>query len=478
MKILYHGNRAMRNRGLILLVLLFGFVALQLPWTAAAQERGTIYRVEVEGIVTTMTVGYLKRALRVAEASNATAFILQLSNGGAVLRDIRPFATRLAEAKVPVVVYVAPEGTESGSAGAFFLSAAHLAAMAPETSFGTPVPLAEVEQVLTQQTRELVLDSVAEQLREWNTRRGRSAAWVDRAVREGVILTNQQAVAPSPPAADIIARDMEELLTLLEGRVVQLASGTDIQLHTLGQEPVPIPPTPWEQFLLLLSNPTVVFLLLVMSFVALYAELTQPGLGVFSGLSAVLFLGALVGLVVLPIRWISFAGLCLAFALMAVDLFVPTHGGLTVTGLVLMIVSAFTLIDTAQAPGVFIALWAILLVTLVVASVAVLMIWLIVRLRSRPVSTGEEGLIGQLAEVRKRLAPDGLVFIEGALWRAVCENGEAEAGEWVRIVTVHHLRLVVRRIADIDGNGNGEDPTLQPSGAGPGAGPGTGTGGA
>ncbi|NJN67739.1 MAG: nodulation protein NfeD [Chloroflexaceae bacterium] len=447
----------MRNRGLSLLVFLI--LAFQFPWNVGAQEYGKIYRVEVEGIVTTMTVEYLKRALRVAEASKATALILHLSNGGAVLRDIRPFATRLAEAEVPVVVYVGPEGTEAGAAGAFFLSAAHFAAMAPETSFGTPVPLADVEQLLTNQTRELVLDSVSEQLREWNTRRGRSAGWVDRAVRQGVILTNEQAMAATPPAIDIVARDMDELLTLLEGRVVQLASGSTVHLHTMGRQTVLLPPSPWERFLLLLADPTVVFLLLVMSFVALYAELTQPGVGVFAGLGVVLFLGSLVGLVVLPIRWISLVGLCLAFALMAADLFVPTHGGLTVTGLVLMMVSALTLIDAAQAPRVFIALWAILLVALVVASVAAVMIWLILHLRSHPVSTGEEGMIGQLAEVRKRLAPDGLVFIEGALWRAVCENGEAEVGEWVRIVTVHHLRLVVQRVENV------EDHTLRRSGA-------------
>lgn len=428
---------------------LFLFLVLFLMCTttapAQAQERGSIYKIHIQGVVTTVTTGYMERALRVAEASNATALIIELSSEGAVLRHIRPMAVKLAEATVPVIVYVAPEGTESGAAGAFFLSAAHIAAMAPDTSFGSPEPLAEVDQLLTEQTRQMVLDSVAEQLHEWNERQGRNTEWVDRATQEGVLLNNQQAFASNPPSVDIIAQSQDELFTLLEGRTVQLIDGKQIELQTLGRDTTQIPPTLWEQFLLMLANPTIAFLLLVMGCIALYAELVQPSIGIFAGISAIFLLGALVGLVVLPVRWISLSGLLLAFALIAADVFVPTHGGLTLTGLVLMIVSSLTLIDTAQAPNVFIALWAILLVAMAIASFAAVAIWLIVRVRNKPVSTGQEGLVGSMAEVRQRLEPEGLVFVDGALWRAFCEDGVVEKGEWVVVKEVHHLRLIVAR---------------------------------
>lgn len=410
------------------------------------RQRGPVYQVEIEGIVTVMTVGYIERALDRAEDNEAMALIIRLGNGGAVLRDLRPLAVQLVQATVPVVVYVAPPGTESGAAGTFLLSASHIAAMAPDTSFGISEPLTEVDQVLSEQTQDLLLDSATQQLREWNTRRGRNGDWVGRAVREGHIFTNEQAFATAPPSINMVAQDTTELLTLLQGRTVTLENGQQVTLETLGKEPRPIHPSLWEQFLFFLTNPTTMFLLLVMGLVALYAEFAQPGVGIFSGLGLVLLIGALVGLIVLPIRWISLAGFVLAFAMIAVDLFVPTHGGLTLTGLVFLVISAFTLIDTAQAPGVFIALWAILLVGLTVAAFAAIVIWLIVRLRSQPVTTGEEGLVGKLAEVRGRLAPEGVVFVEGALWRAICENGEAEKGEWVRVVAVHSLRLVVHRL--------------------------------
>jgi membrane-bound serine protease (ClpP class) len=121
-----------------------------------------------------------------------------------------------------------------------------------------------------------------------------------------------------------------------------------------------------------------------------------------------------------------------------------------------MVVSAMTLIDAAQAPGVFVALWAILLVVLAIAAFAALSVWFIVRSRSTPVKTGQEGMVGRLAEVRKTLDPQGMVFVDGALWRAVSEDGIIEQGDWVRITAVHELRLIVRRIepnTDIYGGG-------------------------
>lgn len=415
---------------------------------AAAQEQlsGLIYQVDVEGVVTEVTVNYLRRALRQAEASNATALIIQLGSEGAVLRAVRPFANELTQAKVPVVVYVAPARTDAGAAGAFLLSAAHIAAMAPETSFGSPTPLADIETLLTAQTQELFLDEVSQQLRAWNKAQGRNTDWVDRAVREGVLLSNEQAIAVNPPAINFVARDNSELLTLLEGRIVRLENGQELRLSTLGRSATAIPPTLWEQFLLLLANPTVAFLLLVMGAIAIYAELITPSVGVLAGLGVVLLLGALAGLLVLPIRWLSLLGILLAFGIIGADLFVPSHGALTVVGLALLVVSALTLIDSAQAPGAVVALWAVVVVALGVMTFVGLGILLIMRTRHRPVATGQEGMIGRLAEVRTRLEPAGMVFVEGALWQAVSEDGDVEPGDWVRITAIYDLHLVVRRV--------------------------------
>jgi membrane-bound serine protease (ClpP class) len=201
-----------------------------------------------------------------------------------------------------------------------------------------------------------------------------------------------------------------------------------------------------EAVLLVLANPTIVFILLIMAGLAFYAEFLSPTVGILAGLGVILLAGAIVGMIALPVQWLSVLGILIAFGLVAADLFVPSHGTLTVIGVGIMIASSLTLFDQVQAPGVTVALWAVILVAVLIAIFAISGVWLALRSRNRPVTTGQEGLIGRLAEVRKRLDPEGMVFVEGALWRAVCENGTAEEGEFVRVTGIYALRLTVRRI--------------------------------
>jgi membrane-bound serine protease (ClpP class) len=445
-----HRDGARFGRLLCYVVIAFGALWASLLPPVQAQVNGPIYRVDVEDVVSSHAVNYLRRTVRVAEAADAEALVIRIAPQGAVLRDVRQFAGELVAAQIPVVVYIGPSGADGGAAGSWLLSAAHIAAMAPETRFGAAVPLAEPNPQLTEQTQELFLNEVSEQIGGWNRDRGRSDAWVDQAVREGAVLTNSQAVALNPPAVEIVARDAEELLTLLEGRVVLLANGDERTLQTLGRPAELIAPTLWEQILLFLANPTIAFLLLVMAGIAIYAELVTPTFGMLAAIGATLLLASMVGFFALPVRWLSVLGIIIAFGFIAADLYVASHGATTVIGLVIFVVSALTLFDTAQAPGVAVAFWAVLLVAALLGGLAAVGIYLALRTRRQPIATGQEGLIGRLAQVRKRLEPEGMVFVEGALWRAVSEDGDVETGEYVRVTGVYELRLSVRRVVADD----------------------------
>jgi membrane-bound serine protease (ClpP class) len=432
----------------IALTLLLALAAFESVRPAAAQvAAGPVYVADASGTITSVTIGYLRNALRLAEASDASLLLIRLSSAGAVLRDARPFAGELAVARVPVVVYVAPSGTNAGAAGTLLLSAAHVSAMAPGTSFGSPYPLARVDEALTQQTRDLVLDSVTKQIRDWNVERGRNTEWVDRAVREGVVLTNEQASALSPPAVDLVAASQAELLTLLDGRQIKLHDGRTVQLATLGRGVTPIAPTAWESVRLTLSTPSVAFVLLVLGALSLCLEFAAPGTTLFAGVGVVLLIVAGLGLLVLPLNWWAATLLVLALALIGAEFVVHSHGALAVGGLALLTLGALNLIDAEQAPGVMIAVWVVALVGLALATLVALGIWLALRSRDQPAATGGQAMIGRLAEVRRRLEPDGMVFVEGALWQAISENGTAEVGDWVRVTAIHDLRLVVRPLA-------------------------------
>jgi membrane-bound serine protease (ClpP class) len=428
--------------GAVLLAVLLGLAS-----PAAGQAPGTLYLVEVDGVITAPTASYLGRSLRQAEAANAQALLIRIGSEGGVLRVLRSLARELYEAEVPVVVYVAPGGRESGAAGALLLSAAHIAAIAPGSSFGSATPLAQYDELLSEDTRQLLLDDLSRQLREWNTARGRGAEWVERGVNEGVIVTSAAASAAQPPAVDIVAPNLEELLVLLEGRVVTLADGSERELRTLGLPPQPIAPSAWEWLRLFLADPTISFLLFVLGCVAIYGELANPGTSLFAGIGVVLLSAAILGgMLVLPVRPLALLGLIVGALLIGADLLTPSHGGLTVAGITLIAIGGLTLIDPLQAPGAGVALWAILAVILAVGALALAGLLLIVRARRRPVTTGREGLIGALAEVRQPLEPDGMVFVEGALWRATTEDGPIPKGVWVKVAAIDGLRLIVRRL--------------------------------
>ncbi len=434
------------QRAMLLVVLLVCAIA---PLSLQAQNaQGPIYTAEAGGTVTSATVEYLRDVLQRAESANATALIITLTSNGGVLRDIRPFASELAAARVPVVVYVTPSGVDSGATGALLLSAAHLAAMAPGTSFGSSYPLAQVDQALTEQTQNLVLDSVTNQLREWNEMRGRNIDWIDQAVRDGVVLTNEQALALNPPAIDMVASDAAQLLTLLEGRSIRLADGSERLLTTLGRSSTAIAPTLWQSVRMALAEPTIAFVLLILGALAVYLEFAAPGTSVFAGVGIIMIIAALIGLFALPIQGWAMLLLFVALILMGAEFFMPVHGALATIGLVLMVVSGINLIDPAQAPGVEVTVWVIVVVALSLAAFVVFGVLLAIRIRKQPVVTGQEGMIGKLAEVRRPLDPEGMVYVEGALWRAISQDGDADVGERVRVVAMHNLQLVVKRLSD------------------------------
>jgi membrane-bound serine protease (ClpP class) len=261
------------------------------------------------------------------------------------------------------------------------------------------------------------------------------------------VIVDSAAAAAASGTIDLVAASLDELPALLQGRRVTLADGSERELNTLGQVPRTVVPTAWEQLRLFLADPTVAFVLFVLGAIAIIAELANPGSAIFAGIGGVLLAAAVLGsFIVLPVQPLAVAALVGAFALIAADLFVPSHGLLTTSGLALLVIGALNLIDPVAAPGAGVTLWAIVAVALSVAVVGLAGLYLIVKGQRRPVATGREALVGALAEVRQPLDPEGLVFVEGALWRAVSTGGTIPKGSWVKVTAVDGLRLIVQQL--------------------------------
>lgn len=414
--------------------------------TATAQASGQVYYVTVERGLTIPAADMVRRAVREAEAAGAAALIVEARGGGS-LGVAWPLARELNAANIPVVVYIGPRDAQGGPVGTLLIAASHVAAMAPDASIGFAAPLVDLPAGFSSTTQQLVVDDAVKQLAGWAQARGRNVEWVEQAVRSGAIIQAERAQALSPPLIDLVATQ-NELLTSLQGRRVTLASGQERTLQTLGAQVVSVEPTVWEGLGQLLAVPTIAFVLFVLGGLAVYLELTSPGVGVPGVAGGVLILAALGGFVLGEVRPLGVLLLAAGLVVVGLEHVVMSHGGLTVAGLVLLTIGALFLVDPARSPGLGVSFLAIGGVALLLGGAATGLVALAVRVRSQRPVTGRDALIGQLAEVRKPVAPEGLVFVQGALWSAWTDEGSFSAGELVEVAGVDGLRLYVRGVRD------------------------------
>ncbi len=422
-------------------ILLWYLVALSVSVTA--QVPRPVYYVTVEHGLTEPAAGLVRRALRAAEAADATALIIELRGAGS-LRTAWPLAREVANADVPVVAYIAPRGAQSGPVGTLLISAAHVAAMAPGTSVGFEAPLVDMPAHFSAATQQLLVDDAVKQLTSWARARERNAEWVEQAARNGAIIDAERAQQDTPSVIDLVAAE-DELLTSLQGRQVSLADGTQRSIGTLGARVVRVAPTAWEQLLQLLAVPTVAFLLFVVGGIAIYLEFATPGIGVPGVTGALLVFAALGGFMLGEVRPLAVLLLAGGLVLVGLEHVVMSHGGLTVAGLVLLVLGALYLVDPARSPGLDVSYLAIGAVAVMLGTAALALVTIAMRVRANGPVTGQEALIGQIAEVRRVIAPEGMVFVNGALWSAWSDQGPFGIGEFVRIAGVEGLRLYVQR---------------------------------
>jgi membrane-bound serine protease (ClpP class) len=125
---------------------------------------------------------------------------------------------------------------------------------------------------------------------------------------------------------------------------------------------------------------------------------------------------------------------------------VMSHGGLTLGGIILVVFGALWLVDPARSAGLAVAPAAIGGTVMLLILAVVGLVTLAVRVRGQRPTTGKEALIGQVAEVRRAVDPEGMVFVAGALWSAWTDEGSLEQGELVEVAGVENLRLYVRRL--------------------------------
>jgi len=414
---------------------------------AVAQETGRedvarhVDALEIEGAVTPIMISYIERGIHTAEDDGAEALIIQLNTPGGQTDLMNLIVQDLLEADVPTVVFVFPRGAYAASAGTLITLGAHVAAMAPGTTIGAASPVGSQGEDLGETMEKKVKEDLKAQARALAERRGEEAvAWAESAIEEAKAATAEEALELG--VIDFVADDLEDLLAQMDGFQAQV-NDQEVTFHTAEATVVELPMTFIEQFLHIITNPTIAFILLTIGINAILFELSSPG-GYAAGVVGVIcLLLAFYSLGVLPVNYTGLILIGLAFVLFVVDLKAPTHGVLTVGGIVSLVAGALLLFNS---PLYRVSISAVVAVAVVTGLFFAFAIAKVVQARRRPTVTGREGLVGKTAQARTSLNPEGTVFVKGELWQATAVNGPIEAGERVEIVAVGKLHLQVRKM--------------------------------
>ncbi len=427
-----------RSLGWVFVVLL-AFLSI----TSSGMAQGTPH-VDVltfDGAISTATLDYFDRGIEIAEQDGASCVIIQLNTPGGDAGATLKIMQRFENAHLPVVVFIWPRGSLAASAGTYITLAAHVAAMAPKTTIGAAAPVSGQGQELPETLKEKLVNTLAGKARSFAQRRGEEATeWAEKAVRESLVATEQEALEKG--IIDLVANDLDDLLIQLDGREVAVGD-QKVTLHTRGASVTHIPLTFIEQLLAILINPNVAFILLTLGVNGLIFELSSPGGYVAGIVGSVCLLLALYAFQVLSVNYMGLALIALAFILFVLDIKAPTHGVLTAGGVVTFALGALILFNS---PYYAISKSLVFSVALATGAFFAFVVTKALRAQKWHVTTGIEGLIGQVAEARTDLTPEGTVFLRGEHWKAILEEGTAQKGEKVRVVDAEGFRLRVRKL--------------------------------
>ncbi|WPE24564.1 hypothetical protein PshuTeo1_02340 [Pseudomonas hunanensis] len=434
----------------LLLLLLLGIT----PGDQAAP--GAVWVLGIDDAIGPASADYLVRSLGQAQAQGAQLVVIRMDTPGGLDSAMRQMIKAILASTVPVASYVAPSGARAASAGTYILYASHIAAMAPGTNLGaaTPVRIGGAPGTPSDDkakggddetlARKQVNDAAA-YIRGLAQMRGRNADWAEKAVREAVSLSANEALRLN--VIDQVADDLPDLLRELDGKTLQVA-GQPRQLQTAGASVVEHLPDWRTRVLAVITNPSVALILIMIGVYGLLFEFMNPGSAVGGVVGGICLLLALYALQLLPVSFAGVALILLGITFMIAEAFLPSFGVVGFGGIVAFVVGALILIDT-DAPGFGIPLALIGTLALLSALLIGGVLGMALKARRRALVSGDAGLVGSLVTVTQVMASDpfcGVVLAQGEQWQVQCAT-PLQTGQNVRVTARHGVMLEVSAAA-------------------------------
>jgi len=444
----------------------------------ADKSMADIWVIDIQEAIGPATSDWVIRSLEQAIDAKASLFILRMDTPGGLDKSMRDIIQSILSSPVPVAVYVYPKGGRAASAGTYILYAAHIAAMAPATNVGAATPVqmgapslpsqpkqpppqkntspkntdnnetnkstasssdeSESPSPKTTMERKIMNDAVA-YLQSLATLRKRNKEWVVKAVRSSESLEADQALQKN--VIDYIAQDTKDLIRQLHQKKIEVSGNyltLQLQPHRLTQ-----PQPDWRsQFLRVITDPSIAYILLMVGIYGLFLEFYNPGTGVPGILGSICLIVALYALQLLPISYSGLGLIVLGLALMAAEAFSPSVGVLGLGGIIAFVVGSILLMDT-EFPAFQIGLPVIITLALISALALAAVMNMALRSRKQAIVSGVQILVGSTAEAIDSIDKQGHVLAQGEIWQAH-SNYPISKGQRVEIVSVNGLFLEVK----------------------------------
>jgi membrane-bound serine protease (ClpP class) len=432
-------NKLLRAAAIVLIGL-----GLGLPLVAQAQSGAHVDVITVNGTIDTWLDNYINRGISLAEQDGAEAIIIVLNTPGGTLNAMQDITTRMLNARVPVVVYVSPQGAWAGSAGTFITMAANVAAMAPGTSIGAAHPVDQNGQNISSDERDKVTNFSVSIIQSLARQRGRNADWAGKAVKDSLAATAQEAL--DLKVIDLTANDLNDLVNKLDGKTVTTAAGQiTLKTQRIGINTIDmnVPETIFHTVV----DPNIAAFLLSLGLLALVVEVYNPGAIFPAVVGGTCLVFASVALGSLPFNWGGIILITLSIIAFAVDVkvnsIVLTGGALVMFVLGGMLLFLPLTPQPPTMPSISVSPWVILGLG---GSLTVFFLFILgaaVRGHRYPVLMGSQTLIGAVGVATTDLAPSGTVQVKSELWTAESQNGTIVKGTTIQVMQVEGLRLRV-----------------------------------